>query len=143
MSKSARSKLQDFFEGKKKILPPYSIEGYEQTGSYTDEDDADRQVLNQLIQLGSDLRKERHSIHYFYFETEAGADEARKELARMQFEARAGAQLESEPTSRRWPVIAERTEVIDEKVIRILRKPLTEIAKRHGGEYDGWEAAAD
>jgi hypothetical protein len=57
----------------KKIVPPYEVEGFEQTGSYTDEDEADRKVLVQLVEQGSDLSKPRHSIHYFYFEDEANA----------------------------------------------------------------------
>lgn len=128
---------------KKVIVPPYLVKGYEETDSYTVEDEADQKVLDQLVQLGSDLRKERHSIHYFYFETEAGANQARKELERMQFEVLSGAEIESEPATRRWPLTAERTAVVNQNVIRVLRRPFTEIAEKYGGEYDGWEAATD
>lgn len=40
-------------------------------------------------------------------------------------------------------MIAERTEVINERVISALRWPFQEIAEKYGGEYDGWEAAAE
>jgi regulator of RNase E activity RraB len=127
---------------KKEILPPYSVKGYEQTGSYTVEDEADRKVFRQLLELGADLDNERHTIHYLYFATEEGADEACRDLESIGFDVTAGEKLESEPSTRKWPVKAERIEIINEEVIRSLRKPLAEIAEKHGGEYDGWEAAA-
>jgi|ERR1700734_1623653 len=126
-----------------KIVPPYNHEGYEQLDSYTDEDEADRKILRQLVEMGSDLSKERHSIHYFYFESKVGAQAAGLELEKMNFEVQVGEMLEEEPSSRRWPVTADRTEVINEAVIRALRDPFVEIAKSHGGEYDGWEAQHD
>lgn len=130
-------------QDKETIVPPYAVEGYEQTGSYTNEDDADRKVFQQLLELGADLNKARHTIHYFYFETVASAEEACKDLEQMHFEVSIGARLEHEPTARQWPVIAERIEVINEETIKALRGPLSEIAENHGGEYDGWEAAAN
>jgi hypothetical protein len=54
-----------------------------------------------------------------------------------------GEMLEAELPSRRWPVTADRTEIINEGVIRALRDPFVDIAERHGGEYDGWEAQHD
>jgi len=61
---------------KKEIIPPYSVKGYEQTGSYTIEDEADREVFQPLVALGADLQKERHTIHYLYFSLEAVANAA-------------------------------------------------------------------
>ena len=124
----------------KKIVPPYEDEGYEQTGSYTNEDEADRKVLAQLEEQGSDLSKPRHSIHYFYFEDEANARAAAQELEQMDFGVSIGEQLDEHRDPQRWPVTAERRDVINGAVIAALRPPLTEIAQRHRGEYDGWEA---
>jgi hypothetical protein len=140
MSNALKNRIKKLFQKKREVQPPYLVEGYEQTGSYKDPDDADQVVLDQLVQMGSDLTRERHSIHYFYFPTAAGAEEARKDLEKMNFETRAGLMLEGEPAPRRWPVTAERKEVINGEVIHALRKPLTEVAERFGGEYDGWEA---
>jgi regulator of RNase E activity RraB len=126
----------------KKILPPYSVEGYEQTGSYTEEDDADGQVLAQLIEMGSDLSKPRHSVHYFYFDDEGGARAAAIEIERLDFVVNVGERLDEGRQPQRWPVTAERRDVVNSEVITALRGPLAEIAQRHGGEYDGWEAQA-
>ena len=129
-------------EDRKKIGPPYSAEGYEQTGSYSDEDDADRKVIAQLVDLGADLSKPRHAIHYMYFDSEAHADTACVELEQMGFAVSAGEELQAESQVLRWPVIAERTEVINEEVILTLREALRQTAQQHGGEYDGWEASS-
>ncbi len=142
MSKSIWLRVKDLFQTKKIVLPPYLVEGYEQTGSYTDMDDADRQVFDQLIELGADLSKKRHCIHYLYFPTEDGAQKARQDLKGMRFKVKVGKQVPSEPEARQWPISAEHTEVINMEVIRALRKPLTAIAENYDGEYDGWEAAA-
>ena len=127
----------------RKIVPPYMVQGYEQTGSYTDSDEGDRKVLSQLIEAGSDLSRARHSIHYFYFGSQAAAEAAGDDLLVLNFDVQIGEPLPDEPSSRRWAVMADRTEIVNESVIRALRPPLTEIAERHGGEYDGWEAQAD
>ncbi len=126
-----------------KIVPPYLVPGYEQTESYTDEDEADLKVLAQLRDMGSDLTNARHCVHYFYFPSEADANHAASDLASMDFGVETGEYLPSEPDERRWPVVAERTEVINAEVIRALRDPLKQVAEAHGGEYDGWEAQAD
>ena len=51
----------------------------------------------------------------------------------MDFEVRIGEYLESEPEERRWPVLAERTEVINAEVVRAWRGPLNQVAQRNGG----------
>lgn len=128
---------------KEHIVPPYNVKGYEQTDSFTDANEADRKVLRQLVEMGCDLENPRHSIHYFYFDSELGSLAAADELVAMAFNVQVGEQVATEPASRRWPVTGDRTEVINEGVIFALREPLTAIAGRHGGEYDGWEAACD
>jgi len=105
-------------------------------------DEADRKVLAQLVEQGSDLSKPRHSIHYFYFEDEASARAAAGELERMDFGVSIGEKLDEDREPQLWPVTAERRDVINRDVIAALRGPLAEIAERHGGEYDGWEAQA-
>src|ERR1700733_13880283 len=107
----------------KKIVPPYRVEGYEATDSFSNDDEADLKVLDQLVGMGSDLNKERHSIHYLYFASEADALAAAKELEAMNFHVEVGEFLPEEPLSRSWPVSADRTEVINMAVVKALRKP--------------------
>jgi regulator of RNase E activity RraB len=126
----------------KKIEPPYEREGYEVLGKYDEPQDGDQMVLSRLEEMRSDLSKPRHSIHYFYFEDEPNAEAAAKELKKMGFNA-ATCELLETSNGLKWPVKAEQISVINEDVINALRGPLTEIAERHGGDYDGWEAQID
>jgi regulator of RNase E activity RraB len=126
----------------KKTEPPYKREGYEVLGKYDAPKDGDQMVLSRLMEMGSDLSKPRHSIHYFYFEEEASADAAAAELKEIGFDAYTCELLEAS-NGLKWPVKAEQMRAINEDVICALRGPLTELAKRHDGEYDGWEAQID
>ncbi len=61
----------------------------------------------------------------------------------MGFRIKLGMKLEkSHVAMRPWLVMAEHTAIINEQSIHALRIPFTEIAEKHGGEYDGWEAQA-
>lgn len=126
----------------KKIEPPYEREGYQVIGKYDEPQDGDHSVLTRLKEMGSDLSKPRHSIHYFYFEEETSAEAAAEELETMGFDA-ATCELLETSNGTMWPVKAETISVINEDVIEALREPLTKLAERHGGEYDGWEAQID
>ena len=117
-------------------------ERHEKVGEHSEASEGDRRILAELVALGSDLSKERHSIHYFAFGDQDDALAAGRELRKMGFRVEFGRELKARPESRRWPVLADRTEVIDEEVIGALRVSLTRLAKRFGGEYDGWEAQA-
>jgi regulator of RNase E activity RraB len=124
----------------KKIVPPYMREGYEPIDEYLGTEEGDRKILARLVEMGSDLGKPRHSIHYFYFESEDSARVAAQELGQMGFAVGIGERLDEDRDPQRWPVTADRIEVINQEVIAALRAPLTEIAVRNRGEYDGWEA---
>jgi regulator of RNase E activity RraB len=65
---------------------------------------------------------------------------AADELGKMGFGVNVGEKLDEDCDPQQWPVTAERRDVINGDVVAALRGPLTEIAERHGGEYDGWEA---
>jgi hypothetical protein len=49
----------------REIVPPYQREGYEKVGEYSEASEGDRKILAELVAMGSDLSKARHSIHYF------------------------------------------------------------------------------
>jgi regulator of RNase E activity RraB len=125
------------------IAPPWEREGYEKLGEYSEASEGDRKILAELVARGSDLSKPRHTIHYFYFDSEEDARAAGRNLREIGFDVSVGVELRPEYAAKPWPVLADRTEVINEGVIAALRGPLTSIAKRRGGDYDGWEAQVD
>jgi hypothetical protein len=100
--------------------------------------DADRQALAQLRKLGADLTKPRHVIHFLYFEDE----EAARRAARAVEEAGYFAKIVSpDDRFREWRVHADSTRVLSETTVDGFRAWFDRVARDHGGEYDGWEAA--
>ena len=102
--------------------------------------EADSLALRQLAGRGADLTKPRHIIHFVLF--------AEEEDARAAAEAIAEAIVDDDRRA------AERD---DRRVVRAGRRRIAPSARRpcaafrswfdgvaaaHGGEYDGWEAAA-
>ena len=100
--------------------------------------DADRLALRQLAGRGADLAKPRHVIHFLYFATEANARAAAEAIAdtwTTKVEA---------PTDEiaHWCVRADGTRTLGPDTVAAFRTWFEGIAEEHGGEYDGWEAAA-
>ena len=84
----------------------------------------DAQVLAQLRSAGVDLKAPLEIRHYLYFKQEGDARRLALEFG----------------DSPEWLFLLTHRAVIDLAVIQGIRKSLTEMASRTGGEYDGWEA---
>jgi hypothetical protein len=97
-------------------------------------------LLGQMLQSGADLTKPRHALYYLYF----GAADAAKSAAEA---GRAGGYqcevrepLPANPDQ--WAVVCERQDaLLDIDGVRGADDLFQGIADRHGGEFDGWEAA--
>jgi len=101
--------------------------------------EADSLALRQLAGRGADLAQPRHVIHFVYFPTE--------EAARAAADAIAGASWTAavEPPSEtiaEWCVRADGHRTVGPETVAAFRSWFEGIAAEHGGEYDGWEAAA-
>jgi hypothetical protein len=97
----------------------------------------DAQVLAQLRSAGVDLKAPLEIRHYLYFKQEGDARRLALEFGdsrEWQVEVRRAAQ------GPEWLFLLTHRAVIDLAVIEGIRKSLTEMASRTGGEYDGWEA---
>ena len=105
----------------------------------TDASDGDALILAQLRSAGADLTQPRHVVHYSYVPDERTAKAAASTIAEAGFETRVGEPLPGYDT---WSVIAEATTIVDETTVGPNRAWFQRIAAEHGGEYDGWEAAA-
>ncbi len=98
-------------------------------------------LLGQLIQQGADLHKPRHALYYLYFPDRAAAETG------MQAGRTAGYQCEvREPLPEypgQWSLVCERSDAILDPPGVIAADDLFQgMADRLGGEFDGWEAAA-
>jgi hypothetical protein len=101
-------------------------------------EEADRLALRQLAGRGADLSKPRHVIHFLYFTTEHEAREAMEAIGdawKTTIEPPNGA-------IEQWCVRADGDRTIGPDIIPGIRAWFEKLAAEHGGEYDGWEAAA-
>ena len=101
-------------------------------------EDADRLALRQLAGRGADLAKPRHVIHFLYFATEADARAAAEAIADT-WNTKVEAPTE---VIAQWCVRADGTRTLGPDTVAAFRTWFEGIAAEHGGEYDGWEAAA-
>jgi hypothetical protein len=101
-------------------------------------EEADALALRQLAGRGADLAKPRHVIHFLYF--------TREEDARVAADA-----IDSTWTTKvtppgetitDWTVEADGHRTVGPETVAAFRSWFEAIAAAHGGEYDGWEAAA-
>src|SRR5262245_50527400 len=97
--------------------------------------------MGQLLQAGAQITEPRHVLHYVYVPSEAVAMTAADEVRSYGFEATVKEPLPDYPGQ--WLVLCERHDaVLDLDFVRSCGDWFDALAVRHGGEYDGWEAAA-
>jgi hypothetical protein len=99
--------------------------------------EADALVLDHLSRLGCDPSQPRECRHYVYVPREVGARAVARSLTVTGWDA------EVEAVDDAWLVTATVVTGLDDAIVRTTRIRLEELAGVHGGEYDGWEAAAD
>ncbi len=100
--------------------------------------EADALVLTHLAELGCDPRQPRECRHYLYVPGELGARTVASSL-----NSAGGWDAEVEEVRDAWLVTATTVTGLDDDVVRVTRARFERLALDHGGEYDGWEAAAD
>jgi hypothetical protein len=107
-------------------------------GAPTTPEEADRLALRQLAGRGADLSKPRHVIHFLYFPSEA---EARAVIETIGDAWKTELEAPTESIGQ-WCVKADGNRTVSYETAAAFRSWFDDIARRHGGEYDGWEAAA-
>ena len=101
--------------------------------------EADSLALRQLAGRGADLAQARHIIHFLYFPAEESARAAADAIAEASWAAAVEPPGE---TIAEWSVRADGHRTIGPETVAAFRAWFEAIAAEHGGEYDGWEAAA-
>ena len=101
----------------------------------------DLQVLGQLMEQGADLTKPRHALYYLYFSTRDAAEEGADAARTAGYTCEVRDPLPAYPDQ--WSVRCERSDVVLDPSGVIAADDLFQgIADRLGGDFDGWEAAA-
>lgn len=100
--------------------------------------EADALVLDHLERLGCDPSEPRECRHYVYVPGELGARAVARSLNGSE-----GWDAEIEEVDDAWLVTASVVTNLSRTIVRDTRARLELLAGDHGGEYDGWEAAAD
>ena len=109
----------------------------------------DLQVVNSLMQHGADLNAPREVIFYLYFPDAESAERAAPTLTAAGLDVALPGpneeyHAEHPEAPRQWPVIATS---LDRALIPDFLRETTdlcaEVAREHGGEYDGWEAGVN
>ena len=121
---------------------PWKRKGYQVLERYDSARpaDGDHAVLAQMAAHGVDFSRDRHVVHYLYFSDDDGRTTAETTLQENRYVTRHGADAsDDKPKS----LIAERTGLVNEKIIAEERLLLSDIAEDNRGDYDGWEAALD
>ena len=93
------------------------------------------------MRMGADLTKPRHALYFLYFASrdaaEAGAEEGRS----AGYTCDVRDPLPAYPGQ--WSIVCQRSDaVLDPKGVIAADNLFQGIADRLGGEFDGWEAAA-
>lgn len=101
--------------------------------------EADRLALRQLAGRGADLAKTRHIIHFLYFATE---DDARTAAAAITEASWTATVEHPTDTIDQWCVRVDGHRTVAPETVAAFRSWFENVAAAHGGEYDGWEAAA-
>jgi hypothetical protein len=103
------------------------------------EEMADMHTLEALRRNGANLSKP-HKVQYFTnFPSEAQMSAARKELLAAGFTVVRAAQAGKDQP---WVLILTRTMPLSTENVRASRQTVSSAVTKHGGRYDGWEAAA-
>jgi len=101
----------------------------------------DAELMTQLREQGADLSEPRHVLHYNYFPSRDTAQQAADAARLSGWETTVTEPLEQFPDQ--WGMRAERPDVVlSNDVVRESSELFGALAAQHGGEYDGWEAAA-
>jgi hypothetical protein len=99
--------------------------------------DANSRVLEKLAAVGADIGVPTEVNVYLYFPSEDAARLAAEQVRELGFrEVHVSASLNES-----WACIGSCLMAPELDAIRTLATRLEEVARTHGGEYDGWEAA--
>ncbi|MFN9880861.1 MAG: DUF695 domain-containing protein [Planctomycetota bacterium] len=102
-----------------------------------------RQVIEQLVQHGDSLEKERMVFHWAYFPNESSREQFGDEVKRRGFEITDASEEASPDEANSFGIGFERIEKVDWESINQITLELLELAESLAGTYDGWETTVE
>jgi hypothetical protein len=112
-------------------------------GERCDRHEADLHIFDALAQHGADLTQPREIRHFFYLPTSEAADLVGDALLAEGFRVEVGPSAgATAKTPNPWLALATATAIVDIDSIEEAYARFDDLARLHGGEYDGWECAA-
>ena len=101
----------------------------------------DLQLLGEMMKLGANLALPRHALYYLYFPSRNAADAGAEEGRTAGYTCEIRDPMPEYPDQ--WTLLCERPDaVLDPKGVIAADDLFQGIADRLGGDFDGWEAAA-
>ncbi|WP_195764031.1 ribonuclease E inhibitor RraB [Pseudoduganella rivuli] len=99
----------------------------------------DAQVIESLRKNGSDFTKHHRVDYFFVMPSEASAKAIAAELAAAGFAVQ---QIGVPPKQKTWEVHVQRLQLVQVDDMQATTIAFTTLAKKYGGDYDGWGAPA-
>jgi hypothetical protein len=100
---------------------------------------ADRIVMDKIVEQGADLRQPRDLEFFLYFPTRAGADDIAEYLRDHDFNT----DVRPAPTGAEWTLLVSCHDAPLPEFIAHMSRVFPSLAKEHGGRYDGWGASLE
>jgi hypothetical protein len=98
-------------------------------------------LMGQLLQQGADLHQPRHALYYLYFPSREAAESGAADGEAAGYGCEVRDPMPEYPDQ--WSLVCERPDALLDPPGVIAADDLFQgIADRLGGEFDGWEAAA-
>ena len=98
-------------------------------------------LLGEMMKLGANLKLPRHALYYLYFPSSDAADAGAEEGRTAGYTCEVREPLPENPGQ--WTLLCERPDaVLDPPGVIAADDLFQGIADRLGGDFDGWEAAA-
>lgn len=95
----------------------------------------DARLVELMGKAGADFSRSHRVDYFFWMPTAPGANAIARELAASGYEVK---NIELAPRTVLWEVHAQRLQLIRVDEMQATTRVLTELAKRYGGDYDGW-----
>jgi len=99
---------------------------------------ADSDVIEGLRRAGSDVSKLHATTYYLYFPGEKPARDAGADLQKVGY---ALVKVAENAKRTEWVVIASKPLIPTLAEVTRISRELNALARKHNGDYDGWEAA--